>query len=147
MSVTVDHRGVPAVKAMLAEVAGAKLNNRTRRALRAGIKPLREELRRRASSGCFPRKFRATRTRAHRHPLGVSVSPGSPLSTIFERGAASHQIAPKAASVLSNAETGFFARGAVQHPGMAARPLIAPAFDAARDDAERAFADTLLEGI
>ena len=141
----VDLRGEEAVLKMLAELDGAKLNNRTRRALRAGVKPIREELRRRASGG-WPRKFRATRTRAHRNPLGVSVSPQSNLSNIWEGGAKQHEITPKG-TVLSNRETGFFARGAVQHPGMAARPLIVPAFNAAKDDAERAFLQVLMEGI
>ena len=145
--ISVDLRGEEALLKALGELDGAKMNNRTRRALRAGIKPIREELRRRASSGRWPRKFRATRTRAHRNPLGVSVSPQSPLSNIFEGGARAHQIAPKAASVLSNAETGFFARGTVQHPGMVARPLIRPAFDAAKDDAERAFMAELMKDL
>jgi hypothetical protein len=145
--ISVDLRGAAEVQKMLGEVRGAKLNNRIRRALRAGVKPFREELRRRASSGRWPRKFRATRTRAHRNPLGVSVSPQSPLSTIFEGGAKTHEIAPKNAKYLANADRGFFAAGAVQHPGMTARPLIGSAFEARRDDAEKAFMDVLMEGL
>lgn len=151
--VTIDLQGTPEVKRLLAEFDGAKLTNRTKRALRAGAKPMRQEMRARAKAGKFPANFRKTRTRSHRNPIGVSVSPKSPLSNIFEHGARPHQIAPKHGSVLANAsdtrrrKKGFFALGAVQHPGMAARPLIAPAFEAAKDPAEKAIADTLFEGL
>lgn len=148
--VDVDVRGLPEVRKMLGQVEGRELNNRTRRALRAGVKPIREELRRRASSGKFPRKFKQTRTRAHRNPLGVSVSPGSPLSNVFEHGAKSHTIAPTHGLVLASdqgAREPFFARGAVRHPGMAARPISGPAFEAKKDEAVKAFSDELLKGI
>ena len=49
--------------------------------------------------------------------------------------------------MLANAQTGFAARGPVHHPGMAARPLIAPVFDAAKDRAGDAMEKTLFEGI
>ena len=129
MSVGIDLRGVPEVQEMLSQVTGGKLNNRVRRALRAGLKPIREEMRRKGMSPQFPRRFRKTRTRGHRNPVGVSVSPQSPLSTIFEHGAKPHLI------------------GARQHPGMAARPFIAPVFVAAADKAKEAFMDTLMEGL
>lgn len=127
--VSIDLRGVPEVQAMLAQFSGGPLNNRVRRALRAGLKPIREEMRRVGSQGKFPRRFRKTRTRGHRHPLGVSVSPQSPLSTIFEHGAKPHLI------------------GSYTHPGMAARPFIAPVFAAAEEKARKAFTDTLMEGL
>lgn len=142
-----DLRGMPEVQKMLAEVDGAKLNNRTRRALRAGVKPIREELRRRGSAPGFPRKFRSTRTRAHRNPLGVSVSPTSPLSSIFEHGAAVHEVAPRHGRALANEAVGFFAQGAVSHPGMRARPLVVPAFNAAEPAAERAFTAVLFDQL
>lgn len=138
MSVHLDLQGLPEVQKLLAEFEGGKLNNRTRRALRAGAAEFRGPMRTKASSGRFPRKFKRTRTRAHRNPLGVSVSPGSPLSTIFEHGAKPHAIP---------ISTGPFAGRTVQHPGMAARPLSGPVFDANRRKAEEAFASTLFEGL
>lgn len=132
-----DLRGLPEVKALLGQFEGAPLNNRVRRSLRAGIAAIRPVLRSRAGSG-FPRKFKATRTRAHRNPLGVSVSPGSPLSTIFEHGARPHAIP---------IGKGPYAGRTVMHPGMAARPLIGPVFDSTKSKAEEAFADTLFEGL
>ena len=127
--ISIDLRGVPEVQEMLAQFEGGKLNNRVRRALRAGLKPIREEMRRKGGMPGFPRRFRKTRTRGHRNPLGVSVSPQSPLSTIFEHGAKPHMI------------------GTRSHPGMAARPFIAPVFAAAEDKAREAFMDTLMEGL
>jgi len=136
--ISIDLRGLPEVKALLAQFSDRELNNRQRRALRAGIAVMRRGLRARAKSGRYPRKFRATRTRAHRNPLGVSVSPQSPLSPIFERGAKGHPIP---------ISKGPFAGRTVTHPGMAARPIAGPTFDAERPAAERAFEDTLFEGI
>lgn len=148
-SIDVDLRGLPEVQAMLAQFQGGQLNNRMRRALRAGIAVFRAELRAEASSGGFPRSFRKTRTRPHRNPLGVSVSPASPLSTVFERGAKSHAIAPKRGSFLASQQGAapFFARGSVKHPGMKARPLSGPVFDANQGKAEDAVTTALFEGI
>lgn len=155
---TVDVRGLPEVKKMLEQVQGRELNNRMRRSLRRGAKVFREGLRDEARSRSdLPRSFRKTRTRAHRNPLGVSVSPSSPLSTIFEHGAKGHDIG-KAGQLLSNfsarrerADTFrggfFFARGPVRHPGMAARPFIAPAFEANERKASEAMADELLKDL
>lgn len=138
MSLTLDLRGLPECQAMLDQFQGQPLQNRTRRALRAGIAVIRSALRAKASSGKFPRKFKRTRTRGHRNPVGVSVSPGSPLSTIFEHGARPHAIP---------ITRGPFAGRSIQHPGMAARPLSGPVFDAKRAEAERAVADALFEGV
>lgn len=136
--ILLDLRGLPEVNALLGEFQGGKLNNRTRRALRAGVKVFRGPMRTAASDSRFPRKFKRTRTRGHRNPLGVSLSPGSPLSTIFEHGAKPHAIP---------ITKGPFAGRTVQHPGMAARPLSGPVFDANRGKAEQAFASTLFEGL
>jgi hypothetical protein len=138
MGLELDLRGLPEVEKMLAQFEGQPLQNRTRKALRAGVAVMRKELRARASSGRFPKKFRKTRTRGHRNPVGVSVSPGSPLSTIFEHGARPHAIP---------ITRGPFAGRTIQHPGMAARPLSGPAFDSKRGEAERAIADALFEGV
>ena len=136
--IDVDLRGLPEVEQMLAQFQGGPLNNRMRRALRAGVAIIRGPLRAKASSGGFPRKFRKTRTRPHRNPLGVSLSPGSPLSTVFEHGARPHAIPIK---------KGPFAGRTIQHPGMKARPLSGPVFDANRGRAEDAIGDALFEGI
>lgn len=154
MAVEIDIHGMPEVQAMLDKVQGSQLNNRIRRSLRAGAKPFRTEMRSQARSRAdLPATFAKTRTRAHRNPLGVSVSPQSPLSTIFEHGADTHTIAPKGAQLLAgkagerSRSAAFVARGPVTHPGMGARPLIAPVFDAAQDDARREFSEELFEGI
>lgn len=147
-TIDVDLRGLPEVEKLLAAFEGRPLNNRMRRALRAGAKVMREEMRSQARSRSdLPRTFAKTRTRAHRSPLGVSVSPKSPLSNIFEQGAKDHIIAPRDAPFLANREAGFFARGPVSHPGMAARPFIAPVFAAAEDRASEAVERTLFEDL
>lgn len=137
-SLSLDLQGLPECQAMIAQFEGKELNNRARRGLRAGIRVLRGPLRQKASGGGFPRKFRRTRTRSHRNPIGVSVSPGSPLSTIFEHGAKPHAIP---------ITKGPLAGRTVQHPGMKARPLSGPVFDAHRSEAERAVADELFRGV
>jgi len=136
--ITVDLSGMAEVKEMLGQLTDREMTNRQRRALRAAAAVMRRGLRARAKSGRYPRRFRATRTRAHRNPLGVSVSPQSPLSPIFERGARPHAIP---------ITKGPFAGRTVSHPGMAARPIAGPTFDAERGAAERAFEDKLLEGL
>jgi hypothetical protein len=153
-SFTVSVEGLPETKALLDSISGRPLQNRTRRALRAGGKVVRTEMRAQARGrGDLPKSMSKTRTRAHRNPLGISISPVSPLSTIFEGGADSHQVAPTAGGILAGPAgqrgrgAAFFARGAVQHPGMAARPLIAPVFDASEDRAFGAFGDVLFAGI
>ena len=157
MATEFDVRGVPEVRQMLEQVQGRELNNRMRRALRRGAKVFREALRDEARSRSdLPTSFAKIRTRAHRNPLGVSVSPKSPLSTIFEHGASAHQIGAPG-QLLSNFEgrrqagptqgRPFFARGPVRHPGMAARPFIGPTFDAAEGRASEAMRDELLEGL
>lgn len=139
------------------QLAPRELNNRTRRALRAGGKVMREglraEARRRAD---LPRTFAKTRTRSHRNPLGVSVSPQSPLSNIFEHGSKTHTVGAPG-QILSNLdkrrEAGssqgrpFFARGPVTVRGMAARPFIVPTFEANEDRAGDAAEKVLFEGI
>jgi hypothetical protein len=150
---TLDLRGRDEVDQLLDQLHGRELNNRTRRALRAGAGEFRDEMRRQGRKPGYPRGFSKTRTRSHRNPLGVSVSPKSPLSTIFEHGAGVHTIAPRARGILAgpsgqrSRDQVFFARGPVTHPGMRPRPLIAPVFRAAEDDAEDAVVDVLFEGI
>ena len=153
MSATIDVRGLPETKALLDQFQGAPLNAKMRRSLRRGAKVFREGLRKTAiSRSDLPKSFRKTRTRSHRNPLGVSVSPKSPLSTIFEGGAKGHQIS---GALLSNfnrpssagGEPTFFARGGVHHPGMAARPFIVPTFEANERKATDAMKDELFEGV
>jgi len=139
-------RGYPEVQRTLNALQGGELVNRTRRGTRAGAKVMRAELRARAASSQFPATFRKTVTRGHRNPVGTSVGILSPLINIFEPGADPHPIGA-AGQVLVNSETGFFARGPVDHPGMAARPLIGPTFEATKDEAAEAAIDTIMEGL
>jgi hypothetical protein len=151
--VRLELQGLPEVRQMLDQLGPREMYNRTRRALRAGAAVMRAEMRREGAAPGYPSGFRKTRTRNHRWPLGVSVSPKSPLSNIFEHGARAHPIAPKKARVLAGRAgerwrtRPFFARGPVTHPGMAARPFIAPVFQAAEPGAEQAFRAKFLEGL
>lgn len=138
MAAIIDLRGLPEVQRMLAQFTGQELQNRTRKAMRAAIAVIRPPLRAKARSGGFPKKFAKTRTRGHRNPVGVSLSPGSPLSTIFEHGARAHAIP---------IGKGPFAGRTVQHPGMRPRPISGPVFDAHRREAEDAFAESLFSGV
>ncbi len=134
-----DLSGMAEVRQMLDQFTGKEMNNRTRRAARAGAAVFRKAMRRKGGSwAARPRTFYKTRTRGHRIPIGVSVSPQSPLSTIFEHGAKPHAIPIR---------SGPFAGRVIQHPGVAARPFIVPVFDAARSEAEDAFSDVLFEGV
>lgn len=142
-----DLRGLPEVQRMLGQVQGAKLNNRVRRALTAGSKPIRQEMRRQGARPGFPRTFRKIpKVARHRNPLGISVSPWSPLWNIFEHGAKAHDIG-RPGQLLYNPAAPFVARGPVHHPGMAARPLVVPVFDASESQAGDAFEAKLLEGL
>lgn len=151
MGTFIDISGIPEVEEMLGQFQGRELTNRTRRALRAGAGEFRKRIRTKGGGGWAnrPRSFYKTRTRNHRNPLGVSVAPQSPLSTIFEGGAGRHPIAPRGGSVLASGqgETPFFARGSVSHPGVAARPFVGPIFREGEGDALREFEDKLFEGI
>jgi hypothetical protein len=152
----VDIRGIPEAKELLEQLSGKELQNRTRRGTRKGAAVLRAEVRSRAGTGGIPRRFKKTKTKGHRTPVGTSTGPTSPLLNIFESGAGPHAIAPSR-GILSNLGTRreagakqgapFFARGAVTHPGMSARPLIGPVWDAKQDEASEATLDGILEGL
>jgi hypothetical protein len=139
-------KGFPELQRTLNALQGSELVNRTRRGTRAGAKVMRTELRRRAGSSEFPSTFRKTLTRGHRNPVGTSVGIASPLINIFEPGADPHPIG-EPGQILTNSETGFFARGPVHHPGMAARPLIGPTFEATKDEAADEAIDTIMKGL
>lgn len=152
-SKVVDVRGLPETRKLLRSLSGQQLQNRVRQGTRAGAKVMRTELRSRAASPEFPSSFKKTATRGHRNPVGTSTGPRSPLINIFEPGAGAHPIGG-GGQVLSNFENRrqdagdyrgglFFARGPVDHPGMAARPLIGPTFDATKDAAAQAAIDTI----
>lgn len=162
MPAILDIRGLPAAEKMLDEFSDRELSNKMRRAVRAGIAPFRAEMRIVATEPQYPRSFRKTKTKtttrggASGRGIEAYVRPSSPLFNIFEPGAGSHEIAPKGSrsgGVLAGPEGGaswdpggrkrpgaFFARGAVRHPGMAARPLLARVFAAADPRAEDAVA-------
>ncbi|MEO5965220.1 MAG: hypothetical protein ABIR11_07120 [Candidatus Limnocylindrales bacterium] len=151
MGAVFDIQGLPEVNKMLEQFEGRELTNRTRRGLRAGAAEYRKRMRVKGGGGWAnrPRGFYKTRTRNHRNPLGVSVAPQSPLSTIFENGAGRHPIAPRAGSVLASGqgESPFFARGSVSHPGVTARPFVGPIFREGEADAARKFEEALFKGI
>lgn len=146
---TVDVRGLRQAGALFDALSGQELQNRTRRATRAGTKLQRKELREQARSRSdLPRSFSKTRTANHRNPLGSSVGPSSSLINIFEPGAQPHVIGQPGQMLHSQqGEKLFVARGPVNHPGMDARPLIGPVFDATHDDAAEAAMDELVRGL
>jgi hypothetical protein len=158
VSVTVSVRGGKEARKMLDRLTGRELQNRTRRATRAGSKVLRQELRAEAKSRPdLPSSFAKTLTKNHRNPIGTSTGPASPLFSIFEPGAGQHQIG-QGGQLLTNfggrrAAAGdyrggiFIARGPVSHPGMDARPLAAPVFDRKHEDAGEKATEVLLEGL
>lgn len=138
--VVLDLRGTDEVHKLLRTLSGQQLQNRMRRALRRGGGVFRDGIRNAGPMGWArrPRSFYRTRTRNHRNPLGVSVAPQSPLSTIFEGGAGPHAI-PIA--------QGPYAGRTVMHPGVAAKPFIGPIFASTNDDAGEAATDELFAGI
>lgn len=167
MSPSFTLRGDREIRRLLESLSGRELQNRMRRATRAGAAVMRKELRSRAAGGDYPKTFQKIATRTStRGGIRTQTGPTSPLLNIFEEGAKPHVIAPTAAGgirssrggarsvvdsssagVLSNPEAHFFARGAVRHPGMAARPLIAPVFAATKDRAGDAAMDTLTDDL
>lgn len=153
---SISLRGDKEIAKLLDSLSGRELQNRTRRATRAGAKVFRQGLRARVSGPQYPRSFRKLATKNHRDG-STSTGPTSFLLNIFERGAKRHPIG-KPGQLLSNFATrrgladkhtgGFFmARGPVNHPGMAARPLIAPEFEADQDKAAASAMDTLTDGL
>lgn len=145
---TVSLRGGKEARAMLDSLTGRELQNRTRRASRAGAAIFRAEVRARAGTGGIPSRFRKTATRGHRMPVGTSTGPTSPLLNIFENGAGAHPIGEPGQMLHSQqGEPLFAARGTVRHPGMSARPLIAPVFAAKHDEASEDAMDILLAGL
>jgi hypothetical protein len=146
VSVTVSVRGTREARELLDSLSGRDLQNRTRRASRRGAKVLRTELRSRVKGGDYPSSFRKIATKGHRTPVGTSTGPTSPLLNIFEKGAGVHRIGDPG-QPLYNPDAGFAARGPVTHPGMDARPLIAPVFAAKHGEAGEQAMDELLKGL
>ena len=145
---TVSLRGGPEARKMLDSLTGRDLQNRVRRGSRRGAAIFRAEVRSRAGTGGIPRRFRKTGTRGHRLPVGTSTGPTSPLLNIFEGGAGAHPIgAPGQMLHSQQGEPFFAARGPVRHPGMGARPLIAPVFAAKNDEASEAATDEIMAGL
>lgn len=141
-----DIRGLPETRELLASFSDRELQNRVRQGTRAGIKVMRKELRSRAQDPQYPSSFRKTKTRGHRTPVGTSVGPASPLLNIFEVGAKVHPIGGQGQLLHSQqGEPLFAARGPVRHPGMAARPIIGPTFDATHDEAAKAALDKIFQ--
>lgn len=173
MAQVVQMRGAKEAQALLRELSNRELQNRTRRGTRAGAAVFRREVRAQARSrGDIPNSFAKTATRGHRTPVGTSTGPTSPLLNIFEEGAKVHEIAPGwegsgSESPTRKARAGtftgklllsgrggehyrsrdFVASSPVRHPGMSARPLIGPIFDAKNEEASDVAMTSILEGI
>lgn len=146
--------GVEEARELLEDLSGRELENRVRRGTRAGAAIFRAKVRAEAKGRSdLPDSFAKTRTRSHRNPVGTSTGPTSPLLNIFEGGAGAHPISPDSAAVMAGPggerwrSRGFFSAGTVQHPGMGARPLIGPIFDAHQDQASEAAMDEVLRGL
>lgn len=157
---TVSLRGGKEARKMLDSLSGRELQNRVRRGSRRGAAIFRAEVRSRAGSGGIPRSFKKTATRGHRTPVGTSTGPTSPLLNIFEVGAGRHEIAPGKLAASGNRpmllsgragehyrSSDFAASMPVSHPGMGARPLIAPVFAAKQDEASEAAMNEVLAGL
>lgn len=154
----INVRGIPEAQKLLGNLSGSQLQNRVRRGTRAGAKVFREEVRSQARARAdIPDRFAKTATKGHRTPVGTSTGPTSPLLVIFEGGADDHRIGAPG-QVLTNIGTRreqadkatagiFFARGPVSHPGMAARPLVGPVFEAKEGEATKKALDTIMDGI
>ena len=148
-SITIDLRGDEEVRALIDALSGRELQNRTRRATRAGVAVMRPVLRARAKEPRYPSSYAETiKTRGHRD-LSTSVGPTTSLLNIFEGGAGRHTIAPRHRPVLANPEAArpFFSAGPVSHPGVRAIPIIGPVFEETREPAAEAALDKLMEGI
>lgn len=153
MNKTLVVRGTARMQRTLRALEGRELQNRVRRGTRAGAAVMRAELRRQARSGNFPATFAKTATRGHRTPVGTSTGPSTPLINIFEGGAGAHTIAPEHGLLLSGKagtrwrDRDFAASEPVHHPGMGARPLIGPVFDATHDEASEAAFDAIMDNL
>lgn len=148
--ISVSLRGDREVRRLLDSLSGRELVNRTRRATRRGAAVMRTDLRARVRGNRYPKSFRKIQTRSStRDGIKTQVGPTSPLHVIFEGGADPHRIAPVNSPILHSrqGEPLFVARGPVRHPGMDARPLTTPAFEATKDDASDAAMDELLKGL
>lgn len=147
---TVSVTGIAAIQKTLDALDGRDRQNTLRRAVRAATKPLAAAMREVAAASDVPRSFQkipaakvSTRRGAGGRSVGANVRPKSPLFNIFEPGAGPHGISA-AGGMLANEQAGFFARGRVQHPGMAARPITPRAFQAGAAAASKALADAIL---
>lgn len=106
--VSIDLRGLPAVRRLLATVDDKERTNRERRAVRAAgnvFKPVlaaAARSRHGSGSGNVPASFSRIRVRVSssnrrgRQPTAI-IKPRSPLFNIFEPGAGAHQIVPGSA--------------------------------------------------
>lgn len=155
--------GGPAVRRMLGKYEGSALQNRLRRAVRAGAKPFQVALQSAAASdptGNVPESFRkvraakvSTRGGFTGRDIVARVRPESPLFNIFEPGAQAHDIegpmmaGPEGAGGWTSEgrkrPAPFGARGRVRHPGMAARPILPTAFGRGTAAAKMAVATAL----
>jgi hypothetical protein len=106
MSVAIEIEGIPGAKKMVEGLTGRQMQNRMRRAVRAGGKVMQGTLKAAAATeptGNVPasfKKVRAPKVSASLRRGGdivSSVKPDSPLYNIFEPGAGGHEIGGGAA--------------------------------------------------
>lgn len=135
-------------KRMLARYEHREMIKRLRRGTRAGAAVYRVGLRARAKSDpLIPDSFAKTRSKSGVRfgDIRSEVGPKSPLFSIFEGGAGSHDIEPRSGSLLIGPAGDrwrgrAFAARRVRHPGMRARPLAAPVFRDREGAAKKAVA-------
>lgn len=161
---TVTVLGIREAEKLLDGYQGRELANAERRAVRAAANTFRPEIsaaaaaRHGSGGGNVPASFTkvpAAKVTTHGgggRGIEAYVRPKSPLFNILEPGAGGHTIAPRNGSALAGrpgeggwsaagrkrGPNGFFARGPVRHPGLAARPILPGAFAAGAGRAEAA---------
>lgn len=144
---------------MIGKYEGREMHNRLRRGARAGGAVYRTAMRAQARARSdIPDTFARTRTKSSASMRGgivTRVRPRSPLLNMFEGGAGAHEIAPGRLGVggrklMLSGKAGdrwrrsdFAASMPVRHPGMAARPFLAPVFATTTPAAKRAVAVTV----
>lgn len=100
MTEYVHLEGLPQVEKLLAQYQGQPLQNKMRQAVRAGAKPLQQQLKFEGDTPGHPHSFTnvpAAKITTHGgsgRQVEAYVRPKSPLFNIFEPGAHAHAIAP-----------------------------------------------------
>jgi hypothetical protein len=128
MITAVHLEGLPQVRAMLSQFEGQELQNKMRKAVRAGAKPFQAGLKVAAATAGHPRSFQkvpaahvTTRGGASGRSIEAWVRPKSPLFNIFEPGAKAHTIKPGKVHRQHSVRGGRANKGQYSGPGAVAR--------------------------